>query len=338
MAVTLTYSDEELSTTAAAYLKNERAMQDINHPFLDDMIAAKKTVEGGERLIIPWDVQRHSQTTQLSTGYEPVSLVANPVSTPGNQGWFYAIRPIIISNRDTIINRGASKQMDLLQSRVQDTERGLRAEWEDASLRGGVPTFSDHQTLNGFDDQTGFLEESAVGAQNNTVHAVSKATFATLPGFQNQNFDFAGAFGANGLTGLSDMIARIKDVTTERTQLRGYASIQGELNLKRVVQTQERYTTELDAGKQVLVYDGIPIKVTSRLPNSGTVTTADPWTFLFVDWSAVRFIGQTGWVMNMDQFREISGHVTRAAFMHLFGQFTVEHFGSHAVGFDGEVF
>lgn len=340
MATTLVFSNEELSTTAMSYLKVLRNMLEQPRFYVDDMIKMKKDESGGERLIIPWETARQTVTTQMQTGYEPVSLAANPMFTPGNEAWFYAIRPIIMTTKDDIINRSKPKQIDLLERRTKSTEMGLKQEWEDQSLQDNQPTMSDLLPINGFDSTTGFLEAAAVGSQTNTVHNVSKATFSTLPGFQNQVFDIADSFSSNGLVGLYDMSTRVKLLAPDGTKLKWYASVAGTNNIKRALNSQERYLSsdKLDGGRRVLTYDDIPIVTTDAMPNAGTATTANPWTFLLQDWDSMGFVGQSGWVMKLDEFRDVSGHSARAAFMHLFGQNIVRYFGSSGVLHSGEVF
>jgi hypothetical protein len=332
------FSDEELSTTAMTYLQGHRNMLDRPHPFIDDWLANKEDQEGGERMIVRWKVARHSSGQQLTTGYEPITMTGAPILKPGTQGWFYNVRPVMISERDEIINRGKAAVLDLLKTRVQDTEDGTRADLEDAVLRANVTTMSDLLPFNGADDTDGFLEHAAVGSQTNTVHGVAKSTYSTLVGFQNQRYDGAGSFSANGLIGLQDGLTRITELSTEARKMKGYLSIAGSTNLKRAVLPQERYTSkdDLDAGRMVEMFGGVQFRVTSRLPNSGTTTTADPWTALVVDWASLHFVGQKGYVMMLDEFRPVSGHIVRAAFMHTFGQNVARFFGSSFVLFDAE--
>ena len=69
--------------------------------------------------------------------------------------------------------------------------------------------------MNGTDDTDGFLEEDAVGAQDNSIGGISKATYAPAPGWNNQIFDGAASFNSNGLAGLYDLMVEIEAVSPE---------------------------------------------------------------------------------------------------------------------------
>lgn len=342
---TLTISNEELSTTAFAYLDDVRNMLDVPHPYVDAYLGTKRDEEGGERLIIPYRNKRHSITTQMSSGYEPISLIANPQMDPGNQAWFYAIRPVLISTTDDITNRGRAKIISKLEERIKDTHDGIRAEIEEQDLITGLAAMSDLVPTNGADDTGGMIEDAAVGSQTNTVHGISKGSFLTLPGWQNQFFNAGGSFSASGLAGMFDIQVRIKKLAKgagkliHRPDIKVYGSINGVVNYKRSLFPQERWVdnTKPNAGNEAMMFGDWPIE-TVDLPNAGTATTALPWTFLFKDWGGMHFTGQKGWVMKMDEFRWISGHVVRGAYLHLFGQNTARYYGTSGVLVNGEVF
>jgi len=338
VATTFTYSDEELSTTAAAYLTDERrGMQDRPHPFALDVLANKQDESGGERVIIPWDVQRHSQTTEFVSGYESANLSISPISKPGSDGWWMAVRPIVISERDELINRGKHKVLDRLKRLVTDTDRGALDEFDRHLLQGGLAGYSDLNHLNGFDYTDGFLEENAPGLQTNVVHGVSKGTYSALPGFQNQIADINGAFSTNGLPALHKICTQLREITDDPGKCMGYMSIDGATNLKRATQEFERYGEQGDPGRPILMFSGIKFKVTSFLPNSGATTSTEKWSFLMLDHSSIKFRGQQGVVMSMTPFRDVGGgHIAKVAFLRTMGQLTVSYFGSTGVAFNGD--
>lgn len=336
---TLVFSDQFLTTTLMYRVEKMRSMIDRPLRFLDDMLAmGKDEVAGGERVLISWKFGRHANNTQLSTGYEPLNLSVSPIGTPGHDSWFYVQRPILYSGREDTLNRDKHKVISIIESRGEDTELGLKADVEDEALRGDVPTMSDLNTLNGTDDATGFLEEDIVGSQTNTVHNTSKATYATAAYFQNQTSDIANSFSANGLTSLFKAHIRSEDLAQEPSKIIGYGSLSLMEHLKRAVQTNERYVSESnDAGQPVMSFGGRKLRVTSRLPNSGVNTTAQKWSLVFIDWSALRFVAQKGKCFSLTPFREISGYDVRAAFMNIFGQLCApKGFGSHTLVVRGE--
>lgn len=344
----VTLTNEFLSTTALLHIRRMRNMVDRPHPFLEDFMKNREDQSGGAKIIVRWKTNRHATTTRLVTGYEPINMSVLPIGTPGQDDWAYVVRPVLISKRDTTLNRGKAEIISILKERVQDTEDGLRAELHDTLLRGpgasgtytGVPAFADFNTFNGSDSTTGFIEEAAVGSQTNVVHSVSKGTFSTLPGFQNQVFDGAGSFSTNGLPGLQSITTTIMELAPDGTKLMGYQSLANQNNLKRVLFSNERFLdkAELDAGRPVLVYNGIKLRPDSRLPNTGATTTADPWSCLILDFNATKFMGQQGMVFNFENFEKLPGHEVRAATMSIFGQVIMEYFGSSGLLFDAEIF
>lgn len=336
MSVSLTFSNEELTATAGIHLDHRRSVQERKHRLAENMLSKKEDVEGGERLYIPFDYQRHSDTKQLPGGYEAIPLAGRPILTPGNEGWFFCARPVMISLRDEMLNRGKQQIIDKLKKRITDTENGLLAEYEDQNLRANVTEMSDLRSLNGDDDSNGFLEAAATGT--NTVHGVAKTTYNTLPGVNNQWYDGGGSFSTSGLIGMYAIMNRIRDLVDSDEDVHIYMSLNGADHYKRAVQGQERYVTQLDAGRLAEVFQGRPITVTSRLPNAGTATTAAPWTALFLDHSTIKFRGQKGYVMQMTDFRDVGTHLVRAAFFLLAGQNAVNdfYFGSSGILTDAE--
>ncbi|MCP4307313.1 MAG: hypothetical protein GY788_21075 [bacterium] len=340
MATTIAFGSEELSTTGLAYLESRRSMRFRPERMLQCLLDERENEEGGERVIIPWsDINEHSTTTQLTTGYEPVNLTGVPIHEAGNDKWAYVVRPVMISTRDDITNRGSRKIIDRLKSRIDNVHGGLMQQVNTHLCAGDQTAVNDFNHLNGFDDTAGFIEENAVASQTNTVHGVAKSAYATLRGFQNQVFDLDTSFSSNGLRGLYNTTTKLMDQVPDAvSKIKLFASEAGQNNLKRALNSNERYLSEkeLDGGRRVLVYNGIPIISEPRLPNAGSVTTGDPWTFFMMDADAVKFVGQTGWVMEMDEFRPVSGHVARVAFLHLFGQLTIRDWGTSAILWDGE--
>ena len=334
----LTISDQLLSTTAFALHDEIVDALDINRPLLANIDKmGKREQQGGERMIVSWRFNRHSQTTQLSTGYEPVNMTVQPVGTPGWEGWMDCIRPVVISGHEERLNRGEAEIVSILESRLQDTEQGFRAEFEEQLLFGNVPSMSDSVTLNGVVDTTGLLENRAVGAQTNTIHHVSRALHAGAPGFQNQYGDVGNA-AANHLPTLYEIITRINRLAgvagTSRNSIRGYQSVEACKNMKDLLIAQERYLTEseLDGGKLVQFYNGIPLEVTD-LPNQtnySAMGTTDV-SYIFLDHAQIQWVGQSGFYFKLSEFQSQPGYDTKAAFMHHMGQLVGRYFGTSAL-------
>jgi len=339
---TIVADDELLTTTAFNRLDHIRQMQFRVQRLAQNMLEKKDTVDGGERLVVPWDVQEHSVTTQHVTGYEAVDMTFSPVMNMGNDTWFFAIRPVAWSWVDRAKNSGKHKVMDLVEKRVTNTEKALLVQLEQQWLQANVAAMSDLNSLNGFDTSNGFFEELAVGSQTNTVHSVAKSTYSSLPGFQNQRFDMAGAYSTNGLIGARSVSWDVEELTDDPTDIALYSSRAGELNYLRTVQGQERYTSdERDGAKLgVQIAGRRSIRVPS-MPNAGAVTgTSDQeWTHLWLDHAVVKFKGFNGLVMDMTPFAPVGGgQQVSAAFFRVAGQTAIHHFGTSGVAFGGDTY
>ena len=340
-----TFSDRFITTTAFHHSKRIVNMQDLSHRFLTDMQKmGRENMDGGHQLSVTWATQRHSVTTQLSSGYEPIDMNVKPIVTPGFQGLFYAQRPVLISVRDEDQNSGKAQMIKLIEGRIKDSELGLRAQFEQQTLRGDVASMSDLITWNGFDFTTGFFERTAVGAQSNTVHGVSKLTFATLPHFQNQRGQVS-PFSTSGLTTMFAAETDIDDILTDEMSpsRMGYFSKAGINNYKRAVGINEIYqigSSPLDGGVRPVKFGSYEMRTTSRLPNAGSDTVNFPWTAVFADFAMNKFVMMKQKWFKLSKFKEVSGHDVRAAFYSIFGQNRTEAFGSTFIGFStaGEPF
>ena len=340
MATTWTFSDEEISTTALNYLINDRKMQDRPRHFATDLIKMKKEDGEGHTVVIPWDVQRHSSTTRMITGYEAVGMDVQTVMKSGRDEWAYTVSPVVWSIKDEKQNSGKAKKISVIERRTRDTDLRMLQELETRVLSATGDSWADLNTVNGFDSSTGFFESAAAGSQTNTVHDISKGTYSSLPGFQNQSGDVAGSASTNLLDQIRLMNLRIKDATDDPTKLMGYASILGANQYNKIVGGNERYTgDERDGARTKVLAGGLLYTVTSALPNAGAGaggTLNDPWSFLTVDMGAVQLHTMPKMCMSMTDFSEISGYRVKAAFMAFFGQLTIDYFGSSGVIYDAE--
>lgn len=344
-STSFTTENELLTSTLRDFIQAEKSMQDRPTRFLDDLDKmGKRMSEGGESIQIDWETNRHSQPTRLTTGYEIINLTAQKVGTPGRDDWGEVVYPVVMSQSEDWRNRGKAKRLDILERRARVTFHGAREDLQKHFLQGGVSGFDDILSYNGFDNTDGMLEQDAVGSQTNTLHTLSRAAFATLPGFQNQVFDIAGSFSANGLDGLTDVSSRIKELAGEGgIKLMGYGSIEFMNNLKKASRTFEQFidVEKYDGGKMVQVWDGIRLQSLADqlgLPNAGSVTTADPISCIIVDFASIYCDAQTGYWFDTGDFREATNQLVRWSPLHIVTQLLAEYLGSSGVLFDGNVF
>lgn len=337
MATTWSFSDEFISTTALTYLINQRQMQDRPRHVANAFLEMKKSDGEGHTLVIPWDVQRHSESTRMVTGYEAVNMTVQQVMKPGRDEWAYVVSPVVWSIRDEKQNSGKARKISLIERRTKDTDLRMLKEFETRLLSATGNAWADLNTLNGSDTTTGFFEEVAVGSQTNTVHDVSKGTYSSLVGFQNQAEDVGGSPSTLLLDKIRLQNLKIKDACMDPTNLRGFVSISAANQYNKIVGGNERYTgDERDGARDKVLAGGLLYQPTSALPNAGATTTGDPWSFLTIDMGAVCLRTMPDMCMSMTDFSDIDGHRVKAAFMEFFGQLTIEYFASSGVIIDSE--
>ena len=340
----VTTENELLTSTLRSFIKAKRSMQDRPVKFLDDLEKlGKRESTGGERIQIDWETNRHSQATRLTTGYEVINVTGQKVGTPGFEDWGEVVYPIISANREEWKNRGMAKRLDILERRTSVTWHQARQDAQRAYLQGGVSGWEDITPINGFDDTTGFLEDAAVGSQSNTLHGLARSSFATLPGFQNQVYDCAGSFSANGLIALDEVTSYIQELAGEGgTKLRGYMSIEFGNNLKRASRTYERFYSEKewDGGKLIQIWNGTAMQAlhdAHGLPRAGSVTTADPISCIFLDFSCIQVDAQKDYWFNTGEFRHGVNQLVKWAPLHIVSNLVAEYLGSSAVIYDADL-
>jgi len=342
MAITVTYSDEFLTSTMLARLKWLRKMQDVPYHVTEMVMRTADQEAGGNRILIPWDVRRHSNTTQHTTGYEDIDLTLRQMLTPGIDDWGWWVSPIGFSWVDEAKNRSKHQVIKLIETRTDDTKKRKEREVETQILRATQATMSDMNSWNGDDDANGFIESAATGTQSNVVHGVSKLTYATLPQFQNQSVDYGGAFGTTGIPLLIRGHNRVRQITDDTTKLEGFASYQFAENYLRTTQNQQRYGSEArDAVGLDLLINGIKYKQSQLMPNNGVATsvTNKEWSHLVVDSAVIKFVAQQGLKMNMMGFRDLTGaRLVKVALLQLAGQNVCHAWGSSLVGIGGDTF
>lgn len=175
------------------------------------------------------------------------------------------------------------------QSRTENVVSMLMRKWTKQIVAGGSAGFSSWNTLNGVDYTTNaFLEENAFGSQTNSFGGLSRGSYPTVPGAQNQVQDIADAFGSNGpnaLFSLTTGCRRHKDGGNKVW----LASDMGMNNLKRSTVAYLRFTSKdsADLGRVVSMFNESMIFHEPQMPIStatgGSATNTNPITFYYVD-------------------------------------------------------
>jgi hypothetical protein len=278
----------------------------------------------------------------MRTGYEKIDLSVSDVFQPAQFGWGSVRRPIVISGEEESVNSGDSAVLSIADSRTKMVANALRREFVKQMVQGSVVGWEDWGTFNGVDVTTGLLEHRAAGSQSNSVGGVSKSTYSSKPGWQNQAFDGAGSFNLNGLAGLYDLKVEVKSLAggepAGRVILASRAAFK---NLKRSLQAYERYVdqSKLDGGRIVEYWDGIQIEVEHDMPNAGTNTTADPISFYMLDLNDSHVIFDPEGFFEMSPWETVSGdYETRSAKIKVRGQLISQLLGSSGIAWDLEAF
>jgi len=172
----------------------------LSHPLFRSIETAGNLVKvsGGLRVEQPVIFGEHSSITELTNGFEPVSMA---VTDPFNSAKFeYAnwTAPIVLSAVEKAANKGDLAVVNILESKVKNVMLGLKKEVSKQIIAGSSTTLTTLQTLNGMTTAagTGWFEGVAAASQQNTVGGLSKATYQSQNWFNNffnsgANFDLS---------------------------------------------------------------------------------------------------------------------------------------------------
>ena len=348
MAVTpLSIGNELLSTTMHIVMKEWRDNIYTSTALLDAQTRVhgegQPTQAGGTRIVVPLGFGEHSNTTKMSTGYERIDLSVSDVFQPAVYDFGHVVRPVAISAEEELTNQGDAAVLSILENRVTSVANALKREYVKHIVQGGVANWDDWNTLNGIDRTNGYLENAAAGSgsQNASVGGVSKATFSSKTGWNNQFFNIADSFNSNGLAGLYDLMVEINAVSAQGNPNVILASRAGFKNLKRALQASERYMDEksIDGGKMSTTFQGVPIDVEYYMPNAGTTSATTEASFYFLNMNDIYTLWDPKGYFDLSDFETVSGEYdVRAAKLRCRGQLIAKHLGSSALAVNGDTF
>ena len=310
-------------------------------PFLDD---AKKNggieyEDGGIKIQRPLSVAEHSTISQMTTGYEPVSLAVADVLKPAIYNWSDFVAPIVISKKEELENSGEKAVVKIVEARMRSVMSLLRRELNKQIIAGNSATLTTMNTLNGQVAGTEkFLENRAPGAtQTSVVGGLSKSTL-NVPGFYNQYATANAAFGTDGL-GAMHNIYTASNVITPMGEVKSIiASTAAFANYKRSLFLNERYIDEktLDGGRMSLAYAGAALSADSDMPTNGG--TPNNFSMYFINFDGIKMVIHKDGDFAVSPFEYISGTTARAATVYFKGQLIADHLGSCGVLADGDAF
>jgi len=304
--------------------------------FLDGVRKAGgvETESGGIKIQRPLSIQEHSTITQLATGYEPVSLAVNDVLRPAIYDWADFTAPIVVTKKEELENSGEYAVVKIVEARMKSVMGMLRRELNKQVLAGNSSVLTALNTLNGdsagVGSATGFFEPLAVGTQTNVVGGVSKATFQTTPGWQNQFVNIGGA----GLTGLSQFydayiaansVAPSGDISHFIMSAALLAGYRNELF------AQERFidSTKLDGGRMALAFNGA---IAEQDPEMGfACSVAGNVDGYMLNYDGIKLIFHSDADFAVSPFEYISGTTARAAQLYVKCQLVADFLGGQAM-------
>ena len=325
-----------LSSTARA--RSKKALDNLFEtvPLLDHIQKAGgvEIINGGQRITRSAILAEHSNITQLATGYEAVSSsVADVLRSPEFE-WCDFVAPIVITKKEELSNKGERAVISIADARMKSVLGMLKREWELQAIRGTSTVLTEMETLNGIDNTTGWLEEDAFGSQTNTVGGLGKNTYASS-NWQNQSFDVASNFSANGLGGMTELMIQTQIYAPEGTVDLILASPTSYRLYKSVLQQNERYMpkeTVLDGGRLALAFNGALMYVENNL---GTGTAANP-SMYFLNSKSMKVVFDYEAHFSMSDFEHKSGYAAREAQMFVRTQLVADHLASLGLLYDAE--
>jgi len=304
--------------------------------FLDGVKKAGgvETIPGGIKIQRPLSIAEHSSITQLSTGYEPVSLAVNDVLRPAIYEWCDFTAPIVVTKKEEMENSGEFAIVKIVEARMKSVMGMLRRELNGQILANNSAILTNLETLNGdaggSGSATGFLEHAdptIPGSQTNTVGGISKTTFP-VPGWLNQFRNAGGAFTLDDMYQLyipANSVAPSGDVSHVIMSNAGLAAYRNALF------AQERYidTTKLDGGRMGLAFNGALCEQDPQMGFASSVAgNVDGY---MLNYDGIKLVFHTDGDFAVSPFEHISGTTARAAQLYVKVQLVADFLGGQGV-------
>ena len=227
-------------------------------------------VDGGSYIDSPVILTDHSTITQLTTGYEAVSLAVKDPMRTASYSWCDATAPVVITRKEELSNKGERAIIRIAEARLKQTMGMFKREIEKQLIAGTSTILTDLQTLNGLDAATGWFEEAAFGSQVNSVGGIAKSSFPTS--WQNQVQD--GSFAANGLKKMQALLIDCQIYSPEGDVDLILASPISYGLYKEELQQLERYVSSSElrnmAGRLGLEFNGATMYIEPNLGFTGS--------------------------------------------------------------------
>jgi hypothetical protein len=303
-------------------------------------------VSGGLRVDQPVIFGDHSSITELSNGFEPVSMaVTDPFQTAKFE-YSNFTQPIVLSAVEKAANKGDLAIVNILESKMKNVMLSLKKEVSKQIIVGNSGKITTLQTLNGngtslvAPDATGWLEGVAGASQVNSVGGLAKTTYRA----QNWFNQFVDAGGTLALSHLDELFIQTQiynpSGTTPDIMLMSPSCYAAFLAL---MDSRIQYITVTDRdglnGQMVATYRGAKIYVDPNLGFTASAASgmgAKSVSAYLLSSDQFQLYVDTDGFFNVSDMMPVPGTATEAAMVFCRMQLVTGHLASHAILIDAE--
>jgi len=320
----------------------------LAHPLIRAIEEAGNLVQvsGGARVDQPVIFGDHSSITELSNGFEPVSMaVTDPFHTAKFE-YSNFTQPIILSAVEKAANKGDLAVVNILEAKMKNVMLSLKKEVCKQIIVGDSSRITTLQTLNGNGttalaaSSTGWLEGVAQASQANSVGGLSKSTYQA----QNWYNQFTDAGGTLALADIDEMFINTQlynpSGTTPDIMLMSPQCYAAFLAL---MDNRIQYINVTDReglnAQMVATYRGARIYVDPNLGynvHSSVVGGRKPVSAYLLSSDQFQLYVDTDGFFNVSDMMPVPGTATEAAMVFCRMQIVTGHLASHAILIDAE--
>ena len=289
-------------------------------------------VSGGSYVDIPLVLTDHSTITQLSNGYESVSLAVKDIMRTGSSSWCDAVAPIVITKKEELSNKGERALVKIAETRMKQVVGMLQREVNKQIVAGNSTILTDLNTLNGA-VTGGFLTAATFGTQTGTVQGISKAAFPQS--YQNQYLDANGNLTINEM---QELLVQTKVFGPEGDVDIILASPTSYSAYRSLLEDNERYTSIKEmqdmSGRLALVFGGAPVYIEPSLIGV-TASDGNPLSQYFLNSRLFSLYTDPDAFFEVEPMQTIPGYAAMGADIYVNCQLTASSLSGHGILTDG---
>jgi hypothetical protein len=290
-------------------------------------------VSGGSYVDIPLVLTDHSTITQLTNGYESVSLAVKDVMRTGSSIWCDAVAPIVITKKEELSNKGERALVKIAETRMKQVVGMLQREVNKQIVAGNSTILTDLNTLNGA-VTGGFLHAATFGTQTGSAQGVNKASFPTS--YQNQFIDAGGTLTINEM---QQLLVQTKVFGPEGDVDIILASPNSYSAYRSLLEDNERYTSIKEmqdlSGRLALVFGGAPVYIEPSL-NGVNGSNGNPLSQYFLNSRLFNLYTDPDAFFEVEAMQSIPGYASMAANIMVRSQLTASNLSGHGILTNGE--